>query len=220
MRAGLLRSLMFLLVGAAALLAPIAFGQSPQREDESAPERVAIKGGSGEGQEVESLRTETSRTFRLEDGRYFAQVFSEPINFKDESGAWRVIDNTLRATSDGWFENSAGAYSVRLPARMEDGAVRFSSGQAWAEFRLQGAQGEGRTAGSEQSFQNVLPGVAVSYAATGGGVKETVTLAGSDTPSELRFAVSASDDLRLQTAESGAIEFQNGQGDVVFSFAA
>lgn len=45
--------------------------------------------------EVESLRTENSKTFRLSDGTFAAIAYDEPVHYKDENGKWQEYDNTL-----------------------------------------------------------------------------------------------------------------------------
>lgn len=65
--------------------------------------------------ELPTLRTATSDTFDLGDGRLRTVVAAEPINFRNGAGAWTPIDNTLVAGSGGWT-NRAGPYAVTLPA--------------------------------------------------------------------------------------------------------
>ena len=45
--------------------------------------------------EVEELREENVKHFRLEDGSYIAAQYDKPIHYLDENGEWQNIDNTL-----------------------------------------------------------------------------------------------------------------------------
>ena len=51
--------------------------------------------------EVESLREESVKHFRLEDGTFIAVQYDDTVHRLDESGKWQDIDNTL--VSDGQF---------------------------------------------------------------------------------------------------------------------
>ena len=50
--------------------------------------------------EVESLRTETEKHFRMSDGSYMAVSYGIPVHYQDEDGAWLDIDNTMSLTGD------------------------------------------------------------------------------------------------------------------------
>jgi len=49
----------------------------------------------GNVSEVESLREENVKHFRLADGTYEAIVYSQPVHRKDKEGVWQDIDNTI-----------------------------------------------------------------------------------------------------------------------------
>ena len=55
--------------------------------------------------EVESLREESVKHFRLEDGTFIAVQYDDAVHRLDESGKWQDIDNTL--VSDGQFFSNA-----------------------------------------------------------------------------------------------------------------
>ena len=56
---------------------------------------VAEKSKISDVFEVESLREENVKHFRLEDGTYRAISYDRPVHIKDENGNWQEIDNTL-----------------------------------------------------------------------------------------------------------------------------
>ena len=53
----------------------------------------------GNVSEVESLREENVKHFRLADGTYEAIVYSQPVHRKDKEGVWQDIDNTIELTT-------------------------------------------------------------------------------------------------------------------------
>jgi hypothetical protein len=69
---------------------------------------AALGGGAYEGlvsdgpqdkplaNEVVTARTENSAHVKLADGKILARVYAEPIHYRDDKGAWKQIDRTLR----------------------------------------------------------------------------------------------------------------------------
>ena len=53
---------------------------------------------SGEIFELTDRRTETTKTFRLEDGSCYLAQYDTAIHYLDEDGVWQDIDNTLAAS--------------------------------------------------------------------------------------------------------------------------
>lgn len=45
--------------------------------------------------EVEELREETVKHFRLEDGSFVAAQYNNPVHYLDDNGQWQNIDNSL-----------------------------------------------------------------------------------------------------------------------------
>lgn len=59
--------------------------------------------------EVEALREENIKQFRMNDGSYIAVQYATPVHYEDENGQWQDIDNTLYFDS----VNTAQVYSAR-----------------------------------------------------------------------------------------------------------
>src|SRR5207249_3100944 len=104
----------------------------------SQKERQANGNGSGE---VAALRTQTSDTFAKTDGSYQTVAYPGSINFKDDSGAWQPIDDTLVPTKlPGYaYQNKANRYTMYLPTKLSDAPIRVASGSAWVTFALANA---------------------------------------------------------------------------------
>ncbi|MBR0482325.1 MAG: hypothetical protein IJJ48_07635, partial [Firmicutes bacterium] len=45
--------------------------------------------------EIETLRSESGKHFRLTDGTFLSVEYYQPVHFEDEQGIWQDIDNTL-----------------------------------------------------------------------------------------------------------------------------
>ena len=49
--------------------------------------------------EEESLREESVKHFRLDDGSYIAVQYDTPVHYQDENGQWKDYDNTLTSVN-------------------------------------------------------------------------------------------------------------------------
>jgi hypothetical protein len=131
-------------------------------------------------------RTAFSTTTR--SGDQFKTVMSaEPVNFKDEHGAWQKVDTSLEAAGSGTVAAAAVDGTVTIPSKASDHVVIEHEGDE-VSLKLVGAQdgSDRRVVDSTASFDGVLPGVSTSYTATAQGVKELVRL-GSDAARVLRY---------------------------------
>ena len=73
--------------------------------------------------EVESLRTEEGKHFRLSDGSYLAVSYGTPVHYQDASGRWQEIDNTLtfRPDTDSYATAQSGDAFTAFSADLADG---------------------------------------------------------------------------------------------------
>ena len=65
--------------------------------------------------EMEDLRDETVKHFRLEDGSYIAAQYDKPVHYLDENGEWQDIDNTL---AESGSEISTGNARVKFAKKI------------------------------------------------------------------------------------------------------
>jgi RHS repeat-associated protein len=176
------------------------------------------KSGAG-ATEIAALRTRTSETFVSRAGY---QLISYPgsIHFKDSSGRWQNIDNTLIKThAAGYaYQSKANSYTVYLPADLSQAPVDFTLGDASVAFSLVGARGSVQTSGNNATYAGALPNGSVAYSALNDQVKETLTLVD---PSQHTFAytLQISTGLTPKLGASGAIDFNDRSGRTLFGFA-
>ena len=70
--------------------------------------------------EIEELRGETVKHFRLEDGSYVAAQYDKPIHYLDENGEWQDIDNTLaESNSDITTSNARIKFAKKITGNEE-----------------------------------------------------------------------------------------------------
>ena len=79
-----------------------------------------------EGEEVTTLRTESTKQFDLGESRYQAVLYPEPVHYR-KAGHWEEIDNNLvEGESEGGrkvLRNRANALKCELPACASEGAL-------------------------------------------------------------------------------------------------
>jgi len=180
---------------------------------------AAGAGGPRDGrQEDPSLRTAHSATAVDARGRHEARVYGGPVRFRDGSGQWKAIDNTLVPTDGGAVTNAANSYRASLP---EDASapVTFSTARGSVSVSLEGARSHRTVDGSHASYPSALAGVDVTYAVGNAGVKETLTLASSDVPRTFSYSLAISSGLTSRINASGGVDFVDSSGSRAFSFA-
>jgi RHS repeat-associated protein len=170
--------------------------------------------------EVVGLRTRTARTYQTGDGNYATVLGIDPVNYRDATGAWQPIDDSLVTTNNGLsFRNKANQYVVEVPTRLEAGTVRITNGGATIGFALVGASGTASVNANSVTYSNALAGVSQQLTALTDRVKENLVLVDSLAPSSFTFRVELPAHVSARTA-SGQIDFMTSDGQILFSFAA
>jgi hypothetical protein len=180
---------------------------------------TAGAGGPGTGRhEDPSLRTSHSTTDVDSSGRHTVRIYAGPVHFRDASGSWQSIDNTLVADGAGNVTNAANTYRASLPSDVSS-PVQFTTAGGSVSFQLLGAHGGRNVQGDHATYAAALPGVDVAYTAGNAGVKETLTLADASAPISFRYSLSTSPGLTPRLNRSGGIDFVDANGAKAFSFA-
>ena len=143
-----------------------------------------------------SLREESVKHFRLEDGSYIATQYSSPVHYRDESGAWQNIDNTLTesgselVTSDArvkFIKKTTGNGSIFT---LHDGDTKITLSLAGANKKVSGIVTnteetetteigklmslEGLT--SRIRYNEILDGVDIEYVLDSLSIKENIII--------------------------------------------
>lgn len=82
-----------------------AFAIDLEASDESSVDKSLDR--LSEAFEVEELRDESVKHFRLEDGSYIAAQYDVPVHYLDENGEWKDIDNSLSDIGNEYSTNNA-----------------------------------------------------------------------------------------------------------------
>jgi P pilus assembly chaperone PapD len=159
-----------------------------------------------------SLRSAYSSTYVLTNGQHKTTFHSTPVNFRDATGSWQKVDNTLVPSLIGGWHNSANSLQVHLPASLSS-PVSLASGGSSIGFTLHGASGTGSVSGKTATYSSVLPSTSASYAVTGSGVKENLYLSSSSAPSTFTWSLELSSGLTAQLTGSD-LTIANASGAV------
>lgn len=200
-------------LGAASVAAELPAGPAAGALVSFDPLRPDLK-----GRELAELRTRTSRTYELPDGRRVAAIFARPVNYRAADGSWQPIDSTLVAASGG-FDNRAGDVRVHVPSDLSQ-PVQVTSGSASLAFTLQGASGPVVASGETATFASPLPGVTVRYDSLPNGLKESTLLASAAAPASFTYTVAVSAGVSAQAGADGSVVFRSADGTPAFVMPA
>lgn len=170
------------------------------------------------GELVEGLTTRESTTYLETDNTYHTQISSAPINFRDDSGAWQAIDNTLVESPGQAYatENAANEYLARLPADASDTPIRFQSDGDWIASKMLGADGPPVIDGTEATYSDVPQASSVTYETTPTSLKESITLAAAPLGApQYRFALSMALGLLPKVTATGGIDIVDEDSGVI-----
>lgn len=165
--------------------------------------------------EVASLRTATSRTFRLPDGQLEAHLFTAPIHYLDSKGRWQEIDNRLLRSAAGGVENVANALDLRLPERLGAGETRLSVDGQWVSSRLLGKETGAATVAADVATYADAAGVEFQLTSASTGVKEEIVLSNASQPHAFHFVLDASENLSPRLEDDGSVSFRDAAGRLV-----
>jgi RHS repeat-associated protein len=169
--------------------------------------------------EVTSLRTRTSRTY-LVDGGYEAVISGGSVNFQASTGAMEPINNSLVPSSvPGYaWQNQGNWYTLLLPKTLGAAPVEFRSSVGTISFQLAGAGGTASVSGASITYANALPGLSLTLTAENDSLKETLKLAGPQSPTSLTYSLSLSSGLQASATAAGGAVVTNSAGTTEFSF--
>lgn len=164
-----------------------------------------------EAKELPDKRTAVSKTFALPNGSRELHIYQSPVNYRDEDGDWKPIDNGLRASATG-LVNGENSFDLHLPQRMGDGAVRIDVGDQWLSYKLLGSTVSLAKVGGDTASYESQSGVSFELTSLPTGVKENIVLADAGAPSSFAFELGLSEGLIPSIAEDGSLAVRDGEG--------
>lgn len=173
------------------------------------------------GKEVTELRTRVSRTYRTSTGSFVDAISAASVNYKDSSGSWQPIDDSLVPDSSGGAHvNKANRYTATLPNDLGSAPVRVDFGSSWISQQLQGASGAGSVDGATEIYAYALPATTVAYMAGPDQLTELLRLDSLAAPKTFAFDFKASPGTMVQKNQQGQIVLTDSSGRVSFVLPA
>ncbi len=172
------------------------------------------------GPEIQSERTQDSRTFRLPDGELETRIYESSVNYRNPAGEWKPIGEQLEETEGGMLTNGPNRFDASLPDQLGEGPVRLTIGDQWVSSELLGDSSQAAQLEDHEASYGLPSGAAIDYASVPNGIKESIEVAGPDDPSSFAFALDASAGLHPALSEEGAVEFRDEDGKVVATLPA
>ena len=183
--------------------------------------------------ELIDLRTETTKTFRLEDGSYYVAQYDTAIHYPDADGVWQDIDNTLTARGSEISTSNARIKFAKKTAgndtifTIHDGNRKLTLALNGAEKKVPGRITNHQTEFGEDAtqlqkmttldkvaasvkYEDILDGVDLEYVVNGRDIKENIIVKEKLDSYVYSFAMS----LNNLTA------VRNDAGEIVISDAA
>ncbi len=147
--------------------------------------------------ELTDKRTETTKTFRLEDGSYYLAQYDTSVHYLDADGIWQDIDNTLSidgseiTTVDAKIKFAKKATGNSDIFTLHDGSRKLTLTLDGAEKKIRGRITNHVTEFSEDAtelqkmttldkvsasvkYENILPGTDLEYVVNGLNTKENI----------------------------------------------
>ncbi len=180
---------------------------STQKDADKAKEKKVVK-------ELVDKRTDKSKTYLMSDGSYEAKLYAEPIHYKDSTGKWAEIDDTLVATPDGRaYVNKADRFRVTLSKVA--GMASFEIAGKKISFALLDDLSLSSVFENEARYDSSTGKAGLIYSVTSTGLKESIVLPNKQAAKTFSFRLDLNGlDYRLE--EGGAIAFlDEATGDTV-----
>ncbi|MBC1306445.1 DNRLRE domain-containing protein [Listeria booriae] len=198
---------------------------NPQAGDTTDSTTVIAEVPGKKAIEIVEERTDTEMVYDNQDGTFTKQIYTEPVNVK-EDGDWEPISNTM--VFDG-SDNIASERTEIQPtffAEMEQGRYsKFGDDEDQITFSLESAEGEqGKEAvrdvsatltGNEVRYKDILKSTDLRNLTFNTSVKEDIVLREYTGIHSYNFNVTTA--LKAEKLADGSIVFKDGAGTVEYT---
>ena len=184
------------------------------------------------GEDTERRNSENTKYFKMSDGTIKAAMYNDPVLYKDETGKWQEIDNSLdssyevsndEASDFNGYETKKNKFNVKfaknanqkklVSMKMDNYSVSLSLLNKTKKNNSSMKQEkktkiEDLTVASKASqkvyYENILPDTNIEYIVNGSGVKENIVVKSAQSSYEYNFEIAVKD-VTLSLAEDGCI---------------
>ncbi|MEJ3743812.1 DNRLRE domain-containing protein [Actinomycetes bacterium KLBMP 9797] len=142
----------------------------PAGQAMAAPKRV---------RELVAARTATGKIHQLADGRWQAELSTDPVHYRDRAGRWQPIDPTVRPTGRADFPYASDRNGfTTLFGSTSDKLVAYQAAGRSVTLGLPGPARPmtPRVAGATVTYADAFGSADLVYEVTGGALKEKIVL--------------------------------------------
>ncbi|MFA5385582.1 MAG: hypothetical protein WC364_13185, partial [Eubacteriales bacterium] len=164
------------------------------------PDQEPVDEQKGDRIELTSLRTETSRFYRNNDGTVTAEVDLKP---------GLKIDNTLVTgdSAEERYENKSNRFKVKFSRQVDKELLSLALDETAVSFELdQESSAVGYVYGEKIRYANLIQNIDAEYQVMDYGIKETLVLKDKEVPDKISFVLKT-DNLIWEVTENGRIKF-------------
>ncbi len=190
--------------------------------------------------EIESMRTETEKVFKMSDGKMQMAVYNAPIHFENEDGEWEQINNKLKSQDSDTYTTKNTAQDISLSKKYKDGkTVEITTNDTNISWGFVGAnkasaeiveqeteklEGDEKfttipNAVSTTVYEDIYDNIDAEYIITGGQVKENLILNKETNQNEFEIEYRYKK-LTPVKKDDKTIELQNSKGKTVYTITA
>lgn len=192
--------------------------------------------------EIESLREENVKHFKLADGTYRAVVYTQPVHRRNANGDWEDIDNSLSIVGDEISTNNArvkfskkitgngtvltlheGNYKITLGL---PGAIKKVEGKYFntnAQIEAEGAVVPNYTMLSNISsrvvYENILSGMDLEYILDANDIKENIIIKENQTNYDYIFSLKLNG-MEARLDNNSIVLYDKVNGETVYNIPA
>lgn len=192
--------------------------------------------------EVEELRDESVKHFRLEDGSYVAAQYDVPVHYLDENGEWQDIDNSLSDKGNEYSTNNAkikfakkitgnenlftlhdGNYKITMSLnnaiKKTKGKITNTEAAPESESKLQKMMMlENLT--SEIIYEDILTNVDLQYVINSGNIKENIIVKKQQASYNFTFTIKLNN-LDVKLDDNGGVSiFDTNTDEIIYYIPA
>ncbi|MCA1066128.1 DNRLRE domain-containing protein (plasmid) [Rossellomorea sp. AcN35-11] len=169
----------------------------------------------GKKKELKDRKTKGSKHFLNEDGSITAEIYSSPIHFKDKSGKWVEIDNSIVNEKQGEFEygNKANKHKLRFSKEAKK-EVEWE-GHVLTITPLNTKGKRPKVEGNSITYEKVFKDADIRYTSLTSGMKEDIILHSKKAPHTYEYEVDTNG-LEVNKEKDGKITLTKGE-ETIFS---
>ena len=158
--------------------------------------------------DVADLRTRFSQSFLQASGQVEQEISEQPVNYRDEEGAWQPIDSSLVPSDRPGYavENAANDFDVFIPSDVDAKPVRVQDDSGWVTFNPTAATGAPDVDDSSATFDATATNTGFDYEVEPTGLKESIQLAAAPSAAPVfHYALQMATGLTPHLDGSGAV---------------